>query len=84
MNVNAWPKAASLVDTGVIHRGDRILRIEAPHHRPGLPAFVWTRAANATVRAQERRHEDDRCGQKPERKVYGKVPSALRTERYTR
>ena len=57
VNINAWPKAASLVDARVIHRGDRILRIEAPHYRPGLPAIVWTRAADAIVRAQKRRHE---------------------------
>lgn len=63
VNVNAWPKAASLVDIRVVHRGDRILRIEAPHYRPGLPAFVWTRAANAAMRAQKRRHDGDPYGQ---------------------
>ncbi len=64
VNVNAWPKAASLVDVRVVHRGDRILRIEAPHYRPGLPVFVWTRAVNAAVRTQQRKHDndDDRCG----------------------
>ncbi len=63
VNVNAWPKAASLVDARVVHRGDRILRIEALHYRPGMPDFVWTRAVDAAVRAQTRRHNDDRCGQ---------------------
>jgi len=62
VNVNARPKAASLVDARVVHRGDRILRIEASHYRPGLPAFVWTRARNTAVRAQRRRHDHDRCG----------------------
>jgi len=49
VNVNARPKAASLVDARVVHRGDRILRIEASHYRPGLPAFVWTRADDAAA-----------------------------------
>ena len=62
MNVNAWSKAASLVDARIVDGGDRILTIVTSHNRAWLPASVWTRTADATLRMQTREcHHACRC-----------------------